>query len=55
MIPVKELTGYSPEAIALDPEHKELIISAVGPRAGQSRPPSGIMNIVITFSWPEIF
>ena len=45
--PGEELIGGHPR------EH--LVEDAVGPRAGQSRPPSGIMNTVITFSWPEIF
>ncbi len=51
-IPVQQLTGYAPSGIALDPVHKEIIMSAAGQRI---RPPSGIMNSVITFSWPEIF
>ena len=51
-IPVQQLTGYAPSGIALDPAHKEIIMSAAGQRL---RPPSGIMNSVITFSWPEIF
>ena len=51
-IPVQQLTGYAPSGIALDPIHKEIILSAAGQRI---RPPSGIMNTVITFSWPEIF
>jgi len=51
-IPVQKLTGYVASGIALDPVHKEIILSAAGQRV---RPPSGIMNTVITFSWPEIF
>jgi len=51
-IPVQKLTGYVASGIALDPLHKEIILSAAGQRV---RPPSGIMNAVITFSWPEIF
>ena len=51
-IPVQQLTGYVASGIALDPAHKEMILSAAGQRV---RPPSGIMNTVITFSWPEIF
>jgi hypothetical protein len=51
-IPVQELTGYVASGIALDPVHKEILLSAAGQRV---RPPSGIMNTVITFSWPEIF
>ena len=51
-IPVQKLTGYIASGIALDPVHKEIILSAAGQRI---RPPSGIMNTVITFSWPEIF
>ena len=51
-IPVEQLTGFVASGIALDPVHKEMLLSA----AGQSvRPPRGIMNTVITFSWPEIF
>ncbi len=51
-IPVQQLTGYVASGIALDPVHKEMILSAAGQRV---RPPSGIANTVITFSWPEIF
>jgi len=51
-IPVQMLTGYVASGIALDPLHREIILSAAGQRV---RPPSGIMNTVITFSWPEIF
>ena len=51
-IPVQKLTGYVASGIALDHIHKEIILSAAGQRV---RPPSGIMNTVITFSWPEIF
>jgi hypothetical protein len=51
-IPVQQLTGYVASGIALDPAHQEMILSAAGQRV---RPPSGIMNSVITFSWPEIF
>ena len=51
-IPVQQLTGHVASGVALDPLHKEIIFSAAGQRV---RPPSGIMNTVITFSWPEIF
>ena len=51
-IPVQKLTGYVASGIALDHVHQEIILSAAGQRV---RPPSGIMNTVITFSWPEIF
>jgi len=51
-IPVQQLTGYVASGIALDPAHKEMILSAAGQRV---RPTRGIMNSVITFSWPEIF
>jgi len=51
-IPVRQLTGFAPSGIALDPAHKEVILSAAGQRV---RPPRGIMNTVITFSWLEIF
>ena len=51
-IPVQQLTGYVASGIALDPAHKEVSMSAAGQRI---RPTRGIMNSVITFSWPEIF
>jgi hypothetical protein len=51
-IPVQQLTGYVASGIALDPVHKEMVLSAAGQRV---RPPSGIANTIITFSWPEIF
>ena len=51
-IPVQQLTGYAPSGIALDPVHKEIILSAAGQRIP---PPDLIMNTLITFSWPEIF
>jgi hypothetical protein len=51
-IPVQQLTGYAPSGLVLDPEHKEIIMSCAGQRIP---PPNGIMNAVITFSWPEIF
>jgi hypothetical protein len=40
--------------MALDLAHKEIIFSAGGWGKGDY-PPSGIMNAVVTFSWPEIF
>jgi hypothetical protein len=51
-IPVQQLTGYVASGIALDPIHKEMILSCAGQRV---RPPSGIANTILTFSWPEIF
>lgn len=51
-IPVEQLTGYVASGIALDPVHKEMMLSCAGQRV---RPPSGIANAVLTFSWPEIF
>jgi hypothetical protein len=51
-IPVNDLTGYVASGIALDPAHKEVLLSCAGQRA---RPRSGIANAVLTFSWPEIF
>jgi hypothetical protein len=51
-IPVQQLTGYVASGIALDPAHKEMILSCAGQRA---RPRDGIANAVLTFSWPEIF
>jgi hypothetical protein len=52
-IPVEELTKYQPSGIALDPVHKEVIISASGQKVQVGRPE--IMNAALTFSWPEIF
>ncbi len=51
-IPVQQLTGYVASGIALDPAHKEMLLSCAGQRA---RPRDGIANAVLTFSWPEIF
>jgi hypothetical protein len=51
-IPVNQLTGYTASGIALDPLHKEILLSCAGQRA---RPRDGIANAVLTFSWPEIF
>jgi hypothetical protein len=51
-IPVQQLTGYVPSGIALNPVHKEMILSCAGQRV---RPPTGIANTILTFSWPEIF
>src|SRR5216117_1322655 len=42
-IPVLQITGVAPSGVALDPVHKELIIA------------SGARNVLLTFSWPEIF
>ena len=52
-LPVEELTKYQPSGIALDPLHKEVIISASGQKVQVGRPE--IMNAALTFSWPEIF
>jgi hypothetical protein len=54
-IPFLQITGYQHSGIALDPAHKEIILSAATQRPPNPRPPSGIMNAVITFSWPEVF
>jgi hypothetical protein len=54
-IPFLQLTGYQHSGIALDPVHKEIILSAATQRPPNPRPTSGIMNAVITFSWPEVF
>jgi hypothetical protein len=54
-LPVQQLTGYQPSGIALDPVHKEIIISASGQKVQVSIPKDGIMNAAVTFSWPEIF
>ena len=51
-LPAAQLTGYRIFGIALDPVHKELIVPGAG---HDERPPSGIMNAAITFSWPELF
>jgi len=53
-IPVQQLTGYVPYSIVLDPVHQEMMMAAAG-RSNKIRPANGIMNTVITFSWPEIF
>ena len=42
-IPVQQIAGVAPSGIALDPVHKEIIIT------------SGNRNRVMTFSWPEVF
>jgi hypothetical protein len=53
-IPMKQITGYRVSGVALVPAHKEIIFSAGGWGKGDF-PPSGIMNAVVTFSWPELF
>jgi hypothetical protein len=53
-IPVQQLTGYVPYSIIVDPIHKEMMMAAAG-RSNKIRPANGIMNTVVTFSWPEIF
>ena len=42
-IPVQQIAGIAPSGIALDPDHKEVIVT------------SGNRNRVLTFCWPEIF
>ena len=54
-IPFLEITGYQHSGIAIDPTHKEVIFSAAAQRLPNPRPTSGIMNAVVTFSWPEVF
>jgi hypothetical protein len=54
-LPFLETTGYQHSGIALDPAHKEIILSAAAQRQPNPRPSSGIMNAVVTFSWPEVF
>ena len=54
-IPLRQLTGYLHTGIALDPAHKEIIFSSAGMKPPIPRPTTGIMNALITFSWPEIF
>lgn len=53
-LPVQQLTGYVPYSIIVDPVHEEMMMAAAG-RSNKIRPSNGIMNTVITFSWPEIF
>ena len=52
-IPAEQLISYTIFGVALDPVHKEIILPAAGHR--MPRPPSGLMNAAVTFSWPEIF
>ena len=54
-LPVAQLSGYQPSGIALDPVHKEIIMSSSGQKVQAVPPPGGIMNAAVTFSWPEIF
>ena len=54
-LPFWQATGYQHSGIALDPAHKEIIFSAAAQRPPNPRPTSGIMNAVVTFSWPEVF
>jgi hypothetical protein len=54
-LPFLETTGYQHSGIALDPAHKEIILSAAAQRQPNPRPTSGIMNAVVTFFWPEVF
>jgi len=42
-IPVQQIAGIGPSGIALDPAHREVIVT------------SGNRNRVLTFSWPELF
>ena len=42
-IPVRQISGVAPSGVALDPVHKEVIVA------------SGGRNVLLTFSWPEIF
>ncbi len=53
-IPVQQLTGYDPYSLTIDPAHKEMLIAAAGGN-GRLRPTRGVMNAIVTFSWPEIF
>jgi DNA-binding beta-propeller fold protein YncE len=53
-IPVQQLTGYDPYSLAIDPAHKEMLMAAAGGNR-KLRPTRGVMNAVVTFSWPEIF
>ena len=42
-IPAQQLTGVQFSGLALDPMHREIIL------------PSGGRNVIMTFSWPEVF
>jgi hypothetical protein len=42
-IPVEQLTGVRLSGLAIDPIHKEVFL------------PSGARNVIVTFSWPEVF
>ena len=42
-IPAQQLTGVGFSGLAIDPAHKEIIL------------PSGGRNVIMTFSWPEVF
>jgi hypothetical protein len=42
-IPVQQLSGVGFSGLAIDPLHKEIIL------------PSGGRNVIVTFSWPEVF
>jgi hypothetical protein len=53
-IPVQQLTGYDPYSLAIDATHKEMLIAAAGGNR-KLRPTRGVMNAIVTFSWPEIF
>jgi len=52
-LPVSELTKYQPSGIALNPQYKEVIVSASGQERQPRRPE--VMNAVLTFSWPEVY
>jgi len=53
-IPVQQLTGYDPYSVVIDPAHKEMIMAAAGGNR-KVRPTRGVMNAIVTFSWPEVF
>jgi hypothetical protein len=53
-IPAQQLTGYDPYSVAIDSNHKEMILAAAGGNR-RLRPTRGAMNAVVAFSWPEIF
>jgi hypothetical protein len=42
-IPAQQLTGVGFSGLAIDPLHKEVML------------PSGGENVIVTFSWPEVF
>ena len=48
------LISLDPYSLAIDEAHKEMMIAAAGGNR-KKRPTRGVMNAIVTFSWPEIF